>query len=113
MAEVKAAVHGLHFAVELGFHHVILESDSKTVVHKLKSSGEDSSEIDLLFQISRILLIDLSNAILASLLRKLTKLLMPLQLWTKFRVSISVGLKKLLLEALSFIETDRRNLGPH
>ncbi|KAK9011083.1 hypothetical protein V6N11_043940 [Hibiscus sabdariffa] len=44
-AEARAAVHGLSFASELGFHCVILESDSKTLINKLKSIGDDSSEI--------------------------------------------------------------------
>ncbi|KAL4279285.1 hypothetical protein GQ457_03G012310 [Hibiscus cannabinus] len=45
MAEAKAVVHGLSFAAELGFHHVILESDSRSLIQKLNSSADDSSAI--------------------------------------------------------------------
>ncbi|KAL4291617.1 hypothetical protein GQ457_14G019080 [Hibiscus cannabinus] len=45
MAEAKAAIHGLTFAADLGFHHVILESDLKTLVRKVVNKEDDFSEI--------------------------------------------------------------------
>ncbi|KAK8497281.1 hypothetical protein V6N11_050252 [Hibiscus sabdariffa] len=44
-AEAQAVVHGLQLAVDLGFHHVILEGDSMVVTTRLKSEKEDLSEI--------------------------------------------------------------------
>ncbi|KAK8657801.1 hypothetical protein V6N13_036022 [Hibiscus sabdariffa] len=43
--EAKATTHGLSFATDLGFHHVILENNSRSLVQKLNSSADDSSEI--------------------------------------------------------------------
>ncbi|KAL4386635.1 hypothetical protein GQ457_09G023250 [Hibiscus cannabinus] len=45
MAEARAAAHGLSFAEELEFHHIILKSDSRTLVQKLKTSGDDYPKI--------------------------------------------------------------------
>ncbi|MBA0700676.1 hypothetical protein Goari_027497 [Gossypium aridum] len=46
--EALAAVHGLRFALEIGFLFVILESDSKSVIQKLITSSEDLLEISAL-----------------------------------------------------------------
>ncbi|KAK9025857.1 hypothetical protein V6N11_038712 [Hibiscus sabdariffa] len=54
MEEAKAAIHDLTFAVDLGFHHVILESDSKTLVRKVVNKEDDFSEI-------RVVVADLKN----------------------------------------------------
>ncbi|KAK5842691.1 hypothetical protein PVK06_005074 [Gossypium arboreum] len=46
--EALAVIHGLRFAFELGFQSVILEGDSRLVIHKLVTSLEDFSEISAL-----------------------------------------------------------------
>ncbi|KAA3487801.1 reverse transcriptase [Gossypium australe] len=45
LAEATVVLHGLHFAPEMGFSNVILESDPKLVIQNLQSSKEDYSEI--------------------------------------------------------------------
>ncbi|KAE8669916.1 hypothetical protein F3Y22_tig00112215pilonHSYRG00326 [Hibiscus syriacus] len=40
-----AAVHAVKFAVELGFHSVFIEEDSRGVIAKLQYSSPDLSEI--------------------------------------------------------------------
>ncbi|KAK8502949.1 hypothetical protein V6N12_054174 [Hibiscus sabdariffa] len=42
-AEALAVIHGLRFALDLGCMHVVLESDSLTVISKLKSGVDDCS----------------------------------------------------------------------
>ncbi|MBA0877753.1 hypothetical protein Goshw_026330 [Gossypium schwendimanii] len=44
MAEAIAALHGLQFASDMGFSHVILESDSKLTIKNLTFPGGDYSE---------------------------------------------------------------------
>ncbi|MBA0751835.1 hypothetical protein Gogos_000733, partial [Gossypium gossypioides] len=46
--EALAVIHGLRFAFELGFQSVILEGDSRLVIHKLVTNLEDFSEISAL-----------------------------------------------------------------
>ncbi|MBA0803308.1 hypothetical protein Gohar_013538 [Gossypium harknessii] len=36
MVEAVAVLHGLQFAQEMGFLHVVLQSDSRTVILKLQ-----------------------------------------------------------------------------
>ncbi|KAK8564985.1 hypothetical protein V6N13_020114 [Hibiscus sabdariffa] len=43
MAEARASVHGLSFAVDLGFHHVLLERDlrdNNQVAHAIAALGK-------------------------------------------------------------------------
>ncbi|KAK8478720.1 hypothetical protein V6N12_011644, partial [Hibiscus sabdariffa] len=42
-AEAVAAIHGLRFALDLGCMHVVLESDSLTIISKLRSVVDDLS----------------------------------------------------------------------
>ncbi|MBA0851056.1 hypothetical protein Goshw_012301, partial [Gossypium schwendimanii] len=48
VAKALAVVHGLRFALEMGFLSVILESDSRLVIQKLTASSKDLSEISAL-----------------------------------------------------------------
>lgn len=41
MAEAVAVLHGLQFAQDMGFHRIILESDSWTVILKLQETAND------------------------------------------------------------------------
>lgn len=45
MAKAVTILHGLQFIQEMGFLHVVLESDSRTVILKLQSKEEDYFEI--------------------------------------------------------------------
>ncbi|KAE8705320.1 hypothetical protein F3Y22_tig00110429pilonHSYRG00660 [Hibiscus syriacus] len=45
LAEARVVRHGLLFAAKLGFQLVTLESDSRTVIHKIKELGDDYSEL--------------------------------------------------------------------
>ncbi|MBA0753984.1 hypothetical protein Gogos_005444 [Gossypium gossypioides] len=44
IAEAIAVLHGLQFALDLGFTNVILESDSKPVIQNIQQTSEDYSE---------------------------------------------------------------------
>lgn len=44
MAEAIAMLHGIPFALEMGFMLVILERDSKIVIKNVQSTEEDFSE---------------------------------------------------------------------
>ncbi|MBA0755499.1 hypothetical protein Gogos_021255 [Gossypium gossypioides] len=44
IAEAIAVLHGLQFALDMGFSRVILESDSRLVVNNIQKSSEDYSE---------------------------------------------------------------------
>ncbi|GMI70524.1 hypothetical protein HRI_000721700 [Hibiscus trionum] len=54
-AEALAVVHGLHFAFEMGFRRVTVESDSLTTVKKLQAKEEDKSKVNWLVRNSQIL----------------------------------------------------------
>ncbi|KAL4339948.1 hypothetical protein GQ457_08G031140 [Hibiscus cannabinus] len=45
VVEAQAAAYGLQLALELAFHHVILEDDSLAITSKLKLEKDDLSEI--------------------------------------------------------------------
>ncbi|KAK8523027.1 hypothetical protein V6N12_073738 [Hibiscus sabdariffa] len=45
VVEAQAAVYGLQLALELTFHHVILEDDSLAITSKPKLKKDDLSEI--------------------------------------------------------------------
>ncbi|KAL4284986.1 hypothetical protein GQ457_16G020360 [Hibiscus cannabinus] len=47
-AEALTVLRGLQFTRELGFNSVLLESDSKTIITKLKSRERDYLEVDLI-----------------------------------------------------------------
>ncbi|MBA0810328.1 hypothetical protein Gohar_002332, partial [Gossypium harknessii] len=42
--EVTAVLHGLQFALDMGFINAILESDSKLVIQNIQQMSEDYSE---------------------------------------------------------------------
>ncbi|KAK5812597.1 hypothetical protein PVK06_028033 [Gossypium arboreum] len=44
IAEVTTVLHGLQFALDLGFTNVILESDSKLVIQNIQQTSEDYSK---------------------------------------------------------------------
>ncbi|GMJ04337.1 hypothetical protein HRI_004102900 [Hibiscus trionum] len=44
-AEAQALVHGLEFADDLGFHEIVVEGDSKSVINKMKSTELDRSKL--------------------------------------------------------------------
>lgn len=44
IAEALAVLHGIQFALDMGFSKVILESDSRLVVNNIQKSREDYSE---------------------------------------------------------------------
>lgn len=48
MAEAKAVVHGLKLATDLGFQHLIIESDSRSIITKINSKQNEMSEISAL-----------------------------------------------------------------
>ncbi|MBA0753549.1 hypothetical protein Gogos_020439 [Gossypium gossypioides] len=41
IAEAITVLHGLHFALDMGFSKVILENDSRLVVNNIQKSSED------------------------------------------------------------------------
>ncbi|GMJ05893.1 hypothetical protein like AT4G29090 [Hibiscus trionum] len=56
LAEACAARDGLEFAANLGLSSLIVESDSRTLIHKLRATGDDSSAI-------RTLIADIKNLV--------------------------------------------------
>ncbi|MBA0868511.1 hypothetical protein Goshw_014825 [Gossypium schwendimanii] len=44
IVEVTAVLHGLQFALDMGFINAILESDSKLVIQNIQQMSEDYSE---------------------------------------------------------------------
>ncbi|MBA0690206.1 hypothetical protein Goari_007899 [Gossypium aridum] len=44
IAEATAVLHGLQFALDLGFTNVILKSDSKLVIQNIQQTREDYSK---------------------------------------------------------------------
>ncbi|KAE8733777.1 hypothetical protein F3Y22_tig00000991pilonHSYRG00126 [Hibiscus syriacus] len=44
-AEVLAVIQGLRFALDMGFQHIVLEGDSRSVIKKLNSLANDFSSI--------------------------------------------------------------------
>lgn len=48
LAEAWAIVHGLQFASDLGFHRIIVESDSRGIIKRINNKEDDSSEVSAL-----------------------------------------------------------------
>lgn len=48
LVEARALVHGLKLAADLGFQHLIVESDSHTIINKINSIQNGQSEISAL-----------------------------------------------------------------
>ncbi|GMI83380.1 hypothetical protein like AT3G09510 [Hibiscus trionum] len=55
-AEALAAVHGLQFALDMGFSQIILEGDARTVIEKLRRPEQDFSHLSALISNGKFLM---------------------------------------------------------
>ncbi|KAL4302604.1 hypothetical protein GQ457_10G004920 [Hibiscus cannabinus] len=110
MAEAKAAVHGLSFAAELGFHHVILESDSRSLIQKLNSTADDSSAIRPVFSDIKNLARRFVECIFHFTTRDNNQAAHAVAAMGKNLISDTSWIEDVPPEVLSLVEADRRNI---
>ncbi|KAL4354438.1 hypothetical protein GQ457_06G008040 [Hibiscus cannabinus] len=110
MAEAKAAVHGLSFAAELGFHHVILESDSRSLIQKLNSSADDSSAIRPVVSDIKNLARRFVECIFHFTTRDNNQAAHAVAAMGKNLISDTSWIKDVPPEVLSLVEADQRNI---
>ncbi|KAK9010112.1 hypothetical protein V6N11_036627 [Hibiscus sabdariffa] len=112
MAEARAAVHGLPFSSELDFHCVILESDSKTLINKLKSPGDDSLEIRHFISDIKDLAHLFNECKFSFVGKEMNKAAHAIAAMGKFSSSDKCWIEEAPTEAMSFIESDRGSCSP-
>ncbi|MDV3201810.1 MAG: reverse transcriptase-like protein, partial [Candidatus Phytoplasma australasiaticum] len=81
IAEAWACLRGLIFAEDMGYHHVILESDSLTVVKKLLEPSEDLSPCRALIEKGKRLLRSIRSASVRHVRRERNKAAHTLANW--------------------------------